>query len=215
MKNSMLVIVFLVASGSASAQTAYTHPLYPLNLGDKWTYRVTDLKVAPAKTDKIKRTVVEVARPETYSQKDAKGVVTNHVGFILKSTSGDKISEDHVVLLAAGGVFRVTLAGTPITPPWRILKLPLDNNEKWDINSVCGNEVIKGTYTWRREDVKVPSGAYEKAVVTVFSNNKKGQFDRVEVESWYANDVGMVKQRILQKGHEHVLELEKYQPTKK
>ena len=61
------------------------------------------------------------------------------------------------------------------------------------------------------KDAKVPSATYD-AVVVLFTNNKKDEFERVEVEAWFADKVGMVKQRIRQNGQEHTLELEKFTP---
>jgi hypothetical protein len=75
--------------------------------------------------------------------------------------------------------------------------------------------VIKGTFTWRRENVKVPAGEFKDAVAVLFSNGKKDDIERTEVETWFAKDVGMVKQRIRQKGHEHALVLEKFEKKAK
>ena len=139
-------------SFSQPAATTQTHPLYPLNVGDKWTYRNVDLKKAASTTEPPKETVIEVERQEIYSQKvtkDMKVIVTEHVGFILKSTSGGKTSRDHVVILE-DGVRCVHRAGTLINPPLNLLKFPLKQDEKWDANSTSGNAVIKGTYTWRQ-----------------------------------------------------------------
>ena len=109
-------------------------------------------------------------------------------------------------------------AGTHINPPLNFFKLPPPKDEKgdprkWDINSVSGNEIVKGTCTWRSESVKVPNGKFD-TVVVLFTNNEKDEFKRVEVEYWFAKDVGMIKQRVLQNGHEHALELEKYTSKK-
>jgi hypothetical protein len=190
-----------------------THPFFPLNIGDKWTYRYVELKAA--KKAEVPRTVeIEVEREELYQAKNEKGVVVGlHGGFILKSTSGNKTQHDHVVILK-DGVHRVSTAGTAINPPLNFFYLPRPpKDDKWEINSVSGNKVVKGTCTWRTESVAVPRGKFD-TVAVLFTNNEKDEFKRVEVEYWFAKDIGMVKQRILQQGHEHALELEKYTPKK-
>jgi len=213
-----LAVALFAASNALLAQTASTQPYYPLNIGDKWTYRHVDLKVIPNKGDAPKRTTVEVERQEIYEQKaakeskDPKANVINRVGFILKNSSGGKTTRDHVVVLE-DGVYRVTAAGTAMTPPLRFFPFFKDQEREIQVNTVCGNEVVKGTISGRRDKVTVPAGKFD-AVAVLFTNNKKEEFERVEVETWFVEKIGMVKQRILQKGHEHALELETYAPKK-
>jgi len=44
---------FLAGTTPLVAQTAFTTPYYPLNVGDKWTYRAIDLKAPAAKVDRF------------------------------------------------------------------------------------------------------------------------------------------------------------------
>ena len=46
-----------------------------------------------------------------------------------------------------------------------------------------------------------------------FTNNKKGE-DAVEIDYWFAHDIGMIKQRVKARNHESVLELEKFEKGK-
>lgn len=209
---SLAVLGAAQPDGKLEVQTS-THSYYPLNIGDKWIYRYVELK-SPQKEDVRRIVEIEVDRQEIYKAKNDKGVVVSlHGGAIIKSTSGNKSQQDLVVVLK-DGVYRIHTAGTTMNPPLNFFKLPPPKDEKkWEVNSLSGNEVVKGTFTWRQDEVKVPAGAFD-AVVVLFSNNEKDEDKRVEVENWFAKDVGMVKQRIRQKGHEHALELEKYIPRK-
>src|SRR4029079_3239331 len=99
--------------------TTQTHPLYPLNIGDKWTYRSVDLKTPAGKKEAPKKTVVEVAKQEVYTHKvtkEGKTVESKHVGFVLKSSSGSKEKFDHVVILD-DGVHVIRRAKTEVSPP--------------------------------------------------------------------------------------------------
>ena len=50
-----------------------THQFYPLNIGDKWTYRYVELRAT--KKAEVRRTVdIEVEREEIYKAKNEKGV---------------------------------------------------------------------------------------------------------------------------------------------
>src|SRR5262249_45182130 len=122
MKKTILagcVIAIFLASGFTFGQpeqaTTQTHPLFPLNIGDKWTYRNVDLKKAAYKTEPPKETVVVVERQEIFKQTE-NNKVTQHVGFILKSKSGDKTASDFYVILK-DGIRAVHRTGTQITPP--------------------------------------------------------------------------------------------------
>lgn len=219
MKKTLAIsFVFLLASlAPLPAQPALKgidYPLYPLNVGDRWKYRVIDLKAPQPKADPKKKVVVEVERHQIFTRKvtiNAKETTENKVGFILKSTSGGKTTRDHVIVLE-DGIHRIHAAGTPITPPLLFFKQPLKEGEKWECNSISGNTTIKGTFTWRNERITVPYGPFDTVVVS-FTNNKAGE-DRVEIDYWFALNVGMVKQRVREKDREIALELESYVPAK-
>jgi len=218
MHKIMMAAIALLATGVTSlfAQTMHQSVFYPLNIGDRWTYRVLDLKAAPTSADSKKKVVVEVERQEPYTrkvEKDGKSATETKIGFILKSTSGGKTTRDHVVVLE-DGVYRIHAAGTPITPPLLFFKLKdVKIGEMWDGKSVSGNTTIKGTFTLRQEGVTVPFRKVGDALFVSFTNNKAGE-DRVEIDYWFVKDIGMVKQRVREKDREIVLELEKYEPKK-
>ncbi len=198
---------FLAGTTPLVAQTAFTTPYYPLNVGDKWTYRAIDLKAPAAKVDRFEKVVIEVERQDVYKYVKDKDEKAENIGYILKNSSGGKTTRDYVIVLS-DGVHRIHLAETPITPSLLFFKIVKGVNS-WTVNSKTGNTEIKGMFSVREEKVSVPAGKFD-AFVASFTNEKKDKIERVEVDTWFAMDIGMVKQRTLQKGRETALELESY-----
>ena len=200
----------------AAAQPALATEYYPLAIGTKWTYRMTDLKTPTSKSDPKRYVQIEVERTEMYldkkSDKDNKVVENKYTGYLLKSTSGDKVTRDHVVVMP-DGVYRVYAADTPITPPLPFFKLGLEKGKNsWPADSTSGNTNLKGTFTISNAGVVVPLSDY-KAILVSYRSDKMGD-DRIEIDYWFVKDVGMVKQRIRTKSHEVMLELERFDKAK-
>ena len=199
----------------AVAQVPYTSDFYPLVVGSKWTYRVIDLKAPQAKGDPKRKVVIEVEREEGYTykeSKDGKDTEKKYMGFILKATSGDKLTRDHVIVLEQG-VHRIHVAGTPMTPPQLFFKLGLKPGESWPTDSASGNTIIKGTSTVNQVVVDLPKLGKRDAFLISYSNDKKGE-QRQEIDYWFVQGIGMVKHRVMTKNHEIVLELENYEKAK-
>jgi len=196
------ICVLIVCASPVLAQAPDWREFFPLKVGHKWTYIVN--------ADPKKKVVIEVERMEDYTRKamkDDKPIAEKFTGFILKSSSGDKITRDHVVVME-NGVYRIHAAGTLINPPLLFFKFGLQKGETWDLDSTSGNTTIKGTCSIRSDLVQVP---YQKkphnAIIVLFSNNKPGD-ERHEIEYWFVRNIGMVKQRVELKNHKIVLELE-------
>jgi hypothetical protein len=213
----LAILLIGVSAGRGAAQPQLqTTPFYPLEVGARWTYIVTGSKT-PGKDDVKTIATIEVERAEPYVRKKPdpdkkKEIDIVNTGFMLKSKSGDNTKEDHVVVLE-DGVYKVSVAKTKLTPPICFIKLPPPESGRWEVDSKSGSATIKGTYTVKAAAVTVPAGAFEQAVLVSFTNGKVGD-ERVEVDCWYVRDKGMVKQRILEKGAERTLQLQKYERTK-
>ncbi len=212
--------ILVAASAPAQPQPQpqlLTTPLFPLKVGTRWTYAVTTGNDLPGKKEAKKTVTIEVEREEPYLRKkknaENKDVEIKNTGFILKAVGGAKEQRDHVVVLE-DGVYKVFVADTQMSPPLCAIKF--GKGEPWRADSKSGNTTVKGTYTLKATSVKVPYRNFDDAKKTFlvsFTNNIIG-IDRVEVDCWYVIDIGMVKQRVLEKGHEIVLELEKFEPAK-
>jgi hypothetical protein len=203
----------IACATSAFVQEPGPRNHYPLEVGHRWTYRMTDLKAPPGQPVQKRQVVIEVERTEVYvDKKKDKGVetTTKYKGFILKMTSGNKSTEDLVVVLPSG-IHRVHIGKTPITPPMLFFKAA----EQWPLDSVSGNKNLKGTFTAKADKVTVLPFSKEPlaAWLVSFNNNEQGE-ERSEVDCWYVPDVGMVKQRIKGQGQEVILELEKFEKAK-
>lgn len=202
------VCLLFACAAPALAQPALKTPYYPLEIGQKWTYRIKDLAAPQPKGNPAREVVVEVEREEIYSSKDkekmgAKEVDTKHTGFILKMTSGDKVTRDHVVVLEQG-VHRVHASGIAMTPPLLFFKLGVKPGETWTAESVSRDTTIKASFAWKNDIVEVPHGKH--AAILVTSVLKRGD-ERDEIDYWFVSGIGMVKQRIKSKNHDLVLEL--------
>jgi hypothetical protein len=205
-------------ASSAFAQEPIPHPYFPLKVGHHWTYRVTDLKAPAGQADSKRSTEIKVERTQIYTEKikdKEKGMETtkDYMGFILKNGSDNKFTRDHVVVLPTG-VYRIHVAETPITPPMLFFKFGAKAGETWTLDSVSANKNVKGTFTGKADKVTVP---YSKTPLDVwmisFHNNMQGD-DRIEVDTWFAPDIGMVKLRRKGQNQEVLLELEKFDKAK-
>lgn len=235
-KTSVLAILVLTAFiGLTPGQgPEKKFDFYPLKVGHRWTYAATDLKPGQAKADKKQRVTIEVEREEFYTVNilvQGKMVQEKHPGYLLKLTSGGKTAHDFVLFTEKGldimdkeakdkdpnarskGLHRVQTAGTPMTPPLKILSFPHFDKDKWSANSTSGNTVMKGTSSTNVEEVKVPLGQFPQALHVAYRDQQKGDL-RIEIDYWFVQNIGMVKQRVLAKDHEILLELEKFEQAK-
>lgn len=196
------ICMFIACASSALAQAPDWRNFFPLKVGHTWTYIVNN--------DPKKKVVIEVEPTEDYLHKAMKDDKKDEkfTAFILKSSSGDKVTRDKVVVME-NGVYRIHAAGTLINPPLLFFKFGLQKTgETWDLDSTSGNTTIKGTCSIRSDVVKVP---YKKeplnAIRVSFTNNKSGDEQHL-IEYWFVTNVGMVKQHVQLKNHDITLELE-------
>jgi hypothetical protein len=222
------VVSIIALTGAVMAQTPEWRAFYPLKVGNRWTYVASDApgnadpkkKDVPRKKegDLNKRVVVEVERAEDFIRKVVKGenaVEEKIPAFILKSSSGDKVTRD-LVAVREDGVHRILLNSAPIEPPLLFFKFGLKKiGETWEVDSKSRTTTLRGTYTITTGTVQVPykNRATLDALIVAFSNNKSGT-ERHEMTWWYVREVGMVKHHLKVNNHESVLELEEFAAAK-
>ncbi|MCI0376961.1 MAG: hypothetical protein L0215_05105 [Gemmataceae bacterium] len=182
---------------------------YPLKEGAAWHYQVTQAKGEKQKvTVQVeKREILQFKKKKEKDKEESKRVVC----FMLRVTSGDKTLTEHVGILE-DGVYRFTSAGKEITPPLRFMKLGLEKGETWECESVSESAVLKGVFSSDMETVRVPAGQFNAMVVTA-KDFQIGQ-QKMNLTYWFANKVGIVKQRTSVGDLDILLELEKYEPAK-
>jgi hypothetical protein len=195
---------------------------FPIGVGYKWYYRLTDLK-APKSPDALTKkpsVVIITADSEqtvTIKRKDPTlgEQSENLIGFNLQVMDPEKALQDKTykgmqeqVVVASDGVYRVSGAGKQINPLLCILKNGVKAGDSWECDSQSENAQLKGKFTVSVEDVQVPAVAVKGALVVRSSGFQLGG-QSMQLETWYMAKVGMVKQRVQIGNHEVILELEK------
>ena len=210
---SLVLLLVLVPSGHTQDKVVekngkkplvYDSDYYPLRLGHQWRYRVT---TSDAPVQKVTITVDQEDAYEHKLTEDKKEITETIQRSRLKIVSGSKELTEHVAVLK-DGVYRFSGAGKEITPPLRFLKLPLNQDETWTVDSVSENTILKGTFKWEDENVKVPAGMFQAKKVSSSEFQLGGQ--KMAIEYWFAPRVGMVKQQIRVGNTEVLLELEEF-----
>lgn len=199
-------LVGLLGIGAAAAQeVALTSSYYPLEVGNKWHYRSGKYQV-----------LVEVERSEKLKVKmksDKGEEEVSVVAYRLKSTSGDNVLSETIGVMQ-DGIYRFSAAGKEIVPPLKLLPLPAAGETKWSVDSMSQTTAIKGEFVSRTQDVKVPAGEFRTRTATSLDFQIGPQ--KMEVEYWFAEGRGIVKQRTkIGAGNDIVLELEKFEAAKK
>ena len=177
------------------------NPLYPLRVGNKWTYRAND----------DQKVVVHVVKAEDLEmdKKDKDGTPINKVkvkGVTLEISSGGRKLAEQVAVLA-DGVYRFSSAGKKIDPPLCFLKLPAKKGEIWQFRCMAKDSVMKGSFIEDEAEVTVPAGKF--ASITSATQDYQVGDQKMTLKYWFARDVGIVKQEVHVGNFNSVLELEK------
>jgi hypothetical protein len=171
-------------------------PYFPTDEGTTWTYRLADRAVTVKVMKHEKQDGKPAARFETLDKADVLAV--QHVAVTDKA------------------VERLTHNGDKVAPPLTLLQLPAAKGQSWAVDSKIvspfGTEEIAGKFTTDDDDVKVPAGEYKKALRVTADLKIGGK--PATIVSWYAEKVGLVKQRVDIDGNEHEMVLEKFELPK-
>ena len=174
-------IVILIATaipvGAQAPPAQKTLPdYYPAKAGAKWTY---DLD--PGNGRKI-RVTNQITRIETINGKAMARLDT--------VINGRVIVTQHL-LSTPEGVFRCRLSGSDVSPPLCFLKYPFKEGEAWKAEPVIGNEHSKMSFkSGSHEELKSAAAKYQAISVACEINADRAQ---IKIKSWYAPDIGMVK----------------------
>lgn len=197
----MAVTVIAASARAVDERPAETpsYPLnvtawYPLKIGNTWTY----------KAGAITMTTRVVKYEEFEKQLCAR----------LESSMGDKVVAIEHVAVKKDGVYRCGFSGKKAEPPLLFLKLPVEKDQTWTVNTTADGDKIVGTLKsgMIEEEVKVPAGTYKGVYTTTGECDAKGV--KVSFTYYFAKDVGMIKQISKVPGQEVTLELEKFEPGK-
>lgn len=194
----MLAALVVAPALTAQDEPALGNPYYPLQVGNKWTYKAGGQKV-----------VIEVMKKESLTRPNDK--MKKYPGFTLKITSGDKSMTEQVAILN-DGVKRFQAAGKVIEPPLLFFKLPLNKGEDWKVESTSDGTLLKGTFRAGEDTVKVPAGSFQAMTVSSTDFQIGGQ--TMELQYWFAPQVGLVKQTVKTGSLDTTLELLSFEQGK-
>lgn len=193
-------IALLLAASFAVAQPdkkAEPQNYYPLQVGNKWEYRVEVAGNSAKAVSSI--TKMEIIDGTGTSLARLEALVNNNV-----------VATEHL-RVDGKGVFRHRNNNQEINPPICLLKYPAKAGDKWSGDITVGKEKGKYDCETKEENVEVPAGKFKALKVTV-TLQAKGQ--NVTTAYWFAKDVGFVKQTV-EAGDLHItMELEKFDLAK-
>lgn len=182
------VVAILVTGLTINAQEKTT-PLYPLKVGNTWTYKVSGGEVQ-----------VKVEKKEADSYK-------------LETSAQGKVAATENVQVKDDGVYRVGVNGLKPEAPIKFLDLKAKKGDKWPVDTKVQGQEIKGDFVLKEEDVTVPAGTYKGATLVEGVNFKIAGMDTT-IKCWYAKDVGIVKLEFKLGGQDATLELTKFEAGK-
>lgn len=189
-----MLFTFMIATCCVGQQPGLLPGYFPMSIGSKWTYSISDQKadlvVSAVRTEKVKDITCTVLETTI----DGKIVATEHVAIV-----GDSVQ-------------RFRLSNVDITPPLSFTKLQLKEGDKWDseFNLVLDKKDVKSDigFSVHRQQVKVPAGKYEALQVV-------GKMKTSLTSVWYVQEVGPVKM-VFDLGSDRLvtLELKEYEIKK-
>jgi hypothetical protein len=169
---------------------------FPLKVGTKWTYKIG--------TGQDKITVTALKQEKVGQQ------MCTLVEWKLKDQA---FSTEHVAVLK-DGIYRFKMADKNVEPPLCFLKSAAKKGEPWSQEFKLGDTAAKSKYELSVEDVEVPAGKYENALVILGEAIEKKEETTTRTRVWYAKNTGMVKQVIDSGDATLTLELEKMESPK-
>jgi hypothetical protein len=169
---------------------------YPLQVGNQWHFRVeVGANSATA--------VSTIAKTETID-----GIMLSR----LEATINGKIIATEHLRQTDKGVFRYRNNGQEITPPICLIKYPAKSGAKWDGDITVGTEKGKYSCEAKEENIEVAAGKF-KAMRVAIKLDSQGK--TVHTTYWFVPEVGFVKQTVDAGDLNIVMELEKYERSKK
>lgn len=190
-----LLLALLSSNLLAQDQAPKEDKYYPLKKGSTWEY------VTAGKSFRIELVEFEMVGDTLCAKLES----------IL---NGNTVASEHVAV-KDDGVYRYKYNNIEINPPLKFLVLPAAPDKTWQVDSSAqtpGGEQLnlKGTFTTKAEPVKVPAGDYQTISSSSSSFEVMGQ--KLEMNYFFAPDVGMVKQIVKLGNSTVVVELQKYTP---
>jgi hypothetical protein len=177
---------------------AKTPNYYPLKVGTKWHYQLDG-----GNGQKV-QLVSEIGGVD-----DVRG---KSLARLDVAANGRKLPTTEHLRSDESGVFRVRMNDVEIDPPICLIKYPLKAGQTWSVEtSAAGQKMKVDCSEGPSEEVQVPAGKYQAIPCTI--TVMQGPI-RLKNVFWFAEDVGIVKQRSEVGPQTVILELTKYEAAK-
>lgn len=174
--------------------------LFPLNIGNVWTYKVSGQE---------DRFVVRAVRQE---------MVGEQTCVLLEASQKDRVVATEHLAFTKTGLFRFRVDKEDVDPPVCVIRLPLPTNaaRRWTTGKKEFHVGVRSgvaAFTWKPEEMTVGTKKYKTTAVhadfTEFGRTTSSS------ETWYAEGVGIVRQEIKEgKRTPLILELENFENAK-
>ena len=173
----LLVAAALPGTAQVASDKAKQPDYYPLRVGTKWTYEIN------AGAGRKSLVTNQITMIETIGGKS--------LARLEAVVNGKVIGTEHLSSTPEG-VFRHRLNKDDLNPPACIIKYPHKEGERWGINTTVGAEQLRLDFqSGKSEPVELPSGRYQTISVIAQTD---AQGTHIAATSWYAPEIGMVRQ---------------------
>ena len=192
--HALLALMFVAAAFARGADDKPKEtPYYPLKLGTTWSYKAGDVTITS-----------KVAKWEEMADQQCARI---------EASAGGKLAAVEHVAVKEDGVYRFAYGGVKADPPLMFLKLPPVKGKTWDAGTTIGTTKVTGTFTSDMVDeVVVPAGTFKNIYMCTADCESGGV--KLTIKSFFAKDIGMIKQVIKSADQEVTVELEKFEPGK-
>ncbi|MHB1561184.1 MAG: TapB family protein [Isosphaeraceae bacterium] len=176
---------------------------YPLAVGTRWHYQVD---IGQAQKQEI---TLVIAEEETADGKPVSRLEVFNDGVRRQMTEHLMSNEN--------GVFRVRIGGVTYNPPLCLLKYPLKPGQSWVTKTTAndGQQLSAVCKQGAEQEIQVPAGKFRTIPCTIQIDQQtpKGLM-RIVNTYWFAENIGVVKQKLDMNGPVVVMELSKFEPPK-
>jgi hypothetical protein len=187
-----LVTLILACSAAAADPPLPSENLFPLKIGNTWTYKVANQE---------DRFVVRAVRQE---------MIGSQTCMLLEGSLKDRVVATEHVAFLKDGLYRFRVDREDVVPPLCVLRTPLPKKGSWpNLKSEfrLGSRTANAGFFWNKEEVTVAGMKYRTTKVLA-GTFEGGRFQPLS-DTWYADGVGIVQQRIFPR--QLTLELEKFE----
>src|SRR3954469_3156338 len=181
MRGSVLFVLACLARPAAADEPVAPDSLFPLAIGNAWTYKVSG---------QDDRFVVRVADQE---------MVGSQLCFKLEASLKDKVVATEHVAFTKAGLCRFRVEHEDVEPPVCVLKAPAGKGTQWPAKYTLNSRSMTANFlaTAAPGELVVPAGKFKAVKVDVGTWDGRGLL-QPRATVWYAPGVGPVRQAIFE-----------------